>query len=264
MAKRRTKSGGPTHGPDARWGRRRPPSPRPPVAPKARGAPATVSTPGAEIGASSLPVAFPDAIPAVLLHGGGVESTAVMFLLARARVEFAVLHLDYGQPRFDAEASAIKTQCGIWRIPYIARALPPALTRRVTTKNRNAYLVSYAFTQANRVYVGFSKDGHYADADDGFVRLYNEMLQRYEPKSELIAPFGSLSKFEAHLTIRALQPAYVYEYWTCNVGPVKPCGKCTHCRQDASWKKLFAKTPLDDIEWVPDMYAGQSDDGEES
>ena len=201
-----------------------------------------------------------DANVPVLLHGGGIDSSAVFLLLATSKTPFTVLHVDYGQPTVNQERKAIREQCYLFGVPFDFATAPSTKKGREMFKGRNLMLISIGFTRSNTVYVGLIGDCVFADSSPEFLDSALAAARTFNKEAKLIAPTYNLHKGE-ELALIHLLGGKDFPFWTCNTQSETSCleryGKgrwvskmCSHCRDLWTWE-LNLKTVSKALERVP-------------
>lgn len=187
----------------------------------------------------------------ILLHGGGIDSTACLILLVKAGIRFSVVHFDYGQASLRGEEAAIRAQCRAYGLPFYQLKAPRAEMARdgaLEVKGRNAMLISAAHTIADDVYVGFTSECLYPDSSIAFIEAYQAMLRVHNPRGRLLTPVFDLHKGQELMLIRLftdeVAKGFVSDFiWTCNVGATRQCFEtlpdeaswCPHCQDLKAW-----------------------------
>lgn len=253
---RHAKGGGPDHEAHEHGRRRRrgpPVPPRPLNADPASQHPATVAEASASVESGPFPPNVDPTRPA-LIHGGGIDSSAMLLLLHVASADFVVIHYHYGQPTTHEECAVIRQQCVLTGRERRCINIPPAAiagTRPEEYRNRNMALLSYTWTFADRVYFGATEDCVFPDSGIDFLESVARTARIVNPKAELVTPVFHLHKGQELFLIRAIG-SRGFPWWTCNRGvdmgaavvqcmetPNDPKTWCSHCRDAVSWLGRF-------------------------
>lgn len=204
----------------------------------------------------------------VLLHGGGVESTACLAVLAKSGAPFEVWHFDYRHHNTIPERIAILSQIELFNQD---RVIPIHFTEvklghrmldnsTAEVRNRNLTFISLALAQADTVVVGLSSDSDYPDAGPEFLKRLRYLLAHTLPGAQVIAPFEHGNKGDCLMAIRALDRRLEEMIWTCSIGEqALQCWQfrqpqsswCDHCVQLFEWRHAFDTKPLSQIKLVP-------------
>lgn len=190
---------------------------------------------------------------AVLLYGGGIDSTALLLELVKER-KVTALHINYGQVAFMQERRAAQYWCGKYGVYYdtffthLGYASPAASI--VGGKGgdmmdgRNMVLIAMAAMYASarnihEVCVGFHlepPDYPFPDAtEEGLAAMQNAATIMCQASIKLRAPFAKLPRFEIVKNAMAIDGKFLDETHTCYTDEYNGCGKCAHCIQKAGF-----------------------------
>ena len=182
----------------------------------------------------------------VVLLSGGVDSSCCVAFYRQAGHEVTGTFVDYGQPvnkREEGSAIAIANHYGI---PLqVIRSEGPPQTFGGEIAGRNAFLVFAAFLHAplkvGLMALGIHAGSPYYDCSEHFVDHVNALLAGYsDGKVSVAAPFlGWSKKAVFDFCHEAKVPVEIT--WSCEVGPLVPCGRCLSCEDRARLNVCAAK-----------------------
>lgn len=218
--------------------------------------------------------------PAVVIHSGGMDSTALLDYLRREK--FAPLHslgFNYGQKHATPELEAARRYCTAHDIPRTLIDLQAisahlsssaliasnpteiptghyadATMRATVVPNRNMIMLSIATAfainiGARRIYYGAHAGDHaiYPDCRSDFISAMQnaiELCHYEESRVHLIAPFHDKTK----ATVAGYAPDldYARYTWSCYKGGAIHCGECGTCverREALQLAGIEDKTP---------------------
>lgn len=184
----------------------------------------------------------------LLLHGGGLDSTAVFLDLIAKDIPFSVLHLNYGQKAYKMERSCIVRQCVHYQVEllektteHIREVNPSSLLfgdkdASPILDSRNLVVAIIGSRYGNNLYMGIEKPFNNAqawpDCSQSFLDNLNNVfrLSYLTRDVKVIAPFLYMDKIEVCRHAYMFDPDF-FEFsescWTPeNNGP---CGTCKHC-----------------------------------
>lgn len=169
----------------------------------------------------------------IVLHSGGVDSSACLAYYAAKRREVASLFVNYGQLARIHEQRAVS---------WYARLLA-IRTKTVTVSGgrygvgeilgRNALLASLALREASEgpviIAMGIHSGTRYADCTPRFAELTQEMYDLYSGgRVRFEAPFLLWSKGEV-LEYAMKLKIPIHRLRSCERSLPKPCGRCASC-----------------------------------
>lgn len=200
----------------------------------------------------------------VLLHGGGLDSTAVLLDLVNRKIIFDVLHINYGQKACESERRAVKKQCKTYNLNFRAwtnssissRCVNPGrdnsqlftgnLDHDPIVEARNMFFIMDAIILGySNIYVGIDKPATgkpWPDASHEFVTCTNALLKMsfLQVPKQVIAPFLNTDKITVFEQALARDPQFFSMSATCwTPQPVTndPCGQCKHCKLETLYKE---------------------------
>jgi len=206
----------------------------------------------------------------IQLSGGGLDSTALFFYLIEHKINFQVLHFDYGQKAFLGERASVNYFCKKYQIKRLKNDsffdfsqtknvllfnTPPTVgnSPESISKNklecRNLVLISMtcslvASMGGGQVYIGYHKEPENApfpDATKEFFLKFKELLpySSYE-KVELIAPFQEqdFTRYQIFEYGLKKDPEFMQKTFTCYESTNhNKCGLCAHCLLEKDMSK---------------------------
>lgn len=212
----------------------------------------------------------------VLLHGGGMDSSAVFLYLRQALVrgvikDFDVLHIDFEHLASSAEKQAIHQQLRMWLSPshrpyvrfrrFMGTVPEQAYKTQLFTGNhkdsaiidgRNLNCVLQAANAGYQtIYMGLDKPatGHaWPDASQEFIDSINKVLglSYLTSPCKVIAPFIQVPKLSVYREALKQQKDFFDLSMTCwtpafrikrSTYGFSACGKCKHCKLKKEYKE---------------------------
>lgn len=194
-----------------------------------------------------------------LLHGAGLDSTALFLDMIKKGIQFDCLHFDYEHVAADAERENIRDQCKKYNIPLI-RQHTSTVSKLNTGLNcmlfsgdhshtpvvegRNMALIMEAVAMGyDTIYVGIDKPASgkaWGDASKVFIQTMNDLftMSFMQREVKVIAPFIDRDKEEVFKDAVAFDPEFFQMSMTCwtPVSSVQGCGKCKHCLLEVEYK----------------------------
>ena len=185
-------------------------------------------------------------LKSVLLHGGGLDSAAVMLKLRSLSISFDILHFDYGQVACKEERLAILRQTTSEKM--ITLDLPLSHLNKnsqLFTGNRDhnpivegrniLFIMEAARLGYSEIYVGLDKPASgvaWPDASKAFLDCTNNILSMsfLQNKVTVTAPFIYEDKQGVFDWALSVNPKFFETAFTCWT-PVngQHCGLCKHC-----------------------------------
>lgn len=169
---------------------------------------------------------------ATLLLSGGIDSAAVLALLAADGCDANAIWIDYAQPAAAAEREAsiaIAANYGaIWNEVTLGGLKPPA---RGEFPGRNDMLMALAasFSSNPLIGIGIHAGTNYVDCSPLWLEGWQELLAReYQGRVDIFAPLVSLEKAQVYALARELAVPMALTY-SCETGTT-PCGDCLSCQ----------------------------------
>ncbi len=192
----------------------------------------------------------------VLLHGGGLDSTAVFLYLVSLGIDFDCLSVDYGHVAFKAELEAIAKQCLKYGVPLVQTENTsikklngecmlfsgnPEHTPVVS--GRNLLLVTTAVEAGyKQIYLGLDKPANNAvpwpDASPEFVNRLNGTLALSFGDVNVKAPFIDVPKEEVFKNALRFDSSFFDMSMTCwtPTSTGDTCGVCKHCILEKTYR----------------------------
>lgn len=191
----------------------------------------------------------------VLLSGGGLDSTALFLYLWGNKIDFRVVHIDYGHLAFDAEAKSIIYWCAKYDMEYIpvqsdlirdfnqdSLLFGTGANPYLNGRNAIAALIGSRFGKhiymgldnvAGDTYLHTSRVTGLIDANPEFLTAVNNWFKifYFENPPKVYAPFLRMSKLDSLLFAYKLDQGLFSHSMTCWTPTEfgEECGVCKHC-----------------------------------
>lgn len=210
-----------------------------------------------------------------VILSGGLDSTTVLYLLKKKKVDLLAVSFNYGQKHRKELIFAEKT-CLELNIPHIiipmdflGQYLDSSLTQNIeipeghykaksmkstVVPNRNAIMALIAHSIGyskgyKNIALGIHSGDHfiYPDCRPKFIKNLQTLLRSScdNNKIDIITPFLKFNK--AAIIAQGLKLGVKYEHtWTCYKGQEMACGKCGSCMErKEAFKKNNTIDPLE-------------------
>jgi 7-cyano-7-deazaguanine synthase len=182
---------------------------------------------------------------ALVLLSGGIDSSCCVAFYRQVGHEVTGVFVDYGQPVNQQEEQSAKAIAGYYTIPlHVIRFSGPSKEFRNEIAGRNAFVTFAALMhsphRADLIAIGIHAGTTYYDCSEHFVGHMNALLSGYcNGRTILAAPFLKWSKQSVYdFCVKNEIPIHLT--WSCELGPVDPCGRCLSCEDRGH---LSARTP---------------------
>lgn len=180
----------------------------------------------------------------VLLHGGGLDSSAVFIELVASKQDFEVMHVNYGQIASSHELAAVTKQCEKYQVPLstfhisTVRALNPGpnklfdgVSDKAYIESRNLALILLAhktFPDAE-IWLGFDKPVTGVPFPDCSIDFIKAVESDFGIR--LRAPFIDIDKDQVCGAALEFDSDFYENSMTCWTPTSKgECGECKHCK----------------------------------
>lgn len=199
----------------------------------------------------------------IVLYGGGIDSTAVLFHLLEHGTEtrdISLVHVDYGQKAAKPEYKAMRLFSNKYHIfctqlrmdmTYSDSRIMTGDIGRTGEQNRlelrNVALIAYVASYGAslharpRLHLGFHREppgATFPDANAAYLIDLEHLLQRTTHRIvELCAPLSHLTRSDLFERAIRFDPNIVNMSYTCY--EEEACGRCTHCIEKESMLKAF-------------------------
>jgi 7-cyano-7-deazaguanine synthase len=172
---------------------------------------------------------------AVVLAGGGIDSTLCMHILRRDGISFRALHINFGQPAADLEWAAVQ------RVTSELGARAEQLHVRGGTKfapgevrGRNAAFVFLALMHLRAderlICLGIHAGTSFYDCSSSFFNSASTLVAEYtDARIGLIAPLREFTKPEIVGYARSIG-MHIEHTYSCQRGMPNGCGECHSCK----------------------------------
>lgn len=182
----------------------------------------------------------------VVLLSGGIDSSCCIAFYQQAGLDVSGVFVDYGQPVREREEQSARAIAHYYSIPlHVVRSTGPAQISEGEIAGRNAFLVFAAFLhvplQSVLIALGIHAGSPYYDCSAHFIGHLNALLSGYsDGRASVAAPFLEWSKKAVFDFCREAKVP-VELTWSCEVGPLVPCGHCLSCEDRAHLNVCAAK-----------------------
>jgi 7-cyano-7-deazaguanine synthase len=172
----------------------------------------------------------------IILHSGGLDSTALIDFYLRQGHNVSLLHISYGQLSQKKEILAVKTISKFYRVQFInVHVRTPISFRDGFVMGRNFFFASsgltFAALKSGQIAMGLHKGTGYVDSTNEFVRLCNEFYTLYSNGLVILtAPFLQWNKMQIYKYCLS-QEVPINLTYSCELGLKQPCGKCSSCKE---------------------------------
>lgn len=171
----------------------------------------------------------------VVLLSGGIDSAACVDFYQRQNFSIRALHVSYGQPSAQQEATAAKAIAKHFRIPLKFVGLDSACRKSASEMiGRNAFLLFTALLEIELptgiLAFGIHSGTPYYDCSPSFLSTVQTLIDGYcGGRIQVAAPFLEWTKKE--IWEYAIQHQMPLELtFSCERGLEQPCGLCLSCR----------------------------------
>jgi len=182
----------------------------------------------------------------LVLLSGGVDSAACVAFYTQLGHSVSGLFIDYCQPVREQEERSAAAIAEHYKIPFtMTRCTGPERNYVGEIAGRNAFLVFAALmfrpVQGGIIALGIHHGTTYYDCSESFAGDLVRLLSGYTGgQVTLGAPFLRWGKQAVYQYAREVNVPLDLT-WSCEVGPVAPCGECLSCRDR---KTLNARTSI--------------------
>lgn len=190
----------------------------------------------------------------VLLHGGGLDSSALFLKMIEQNVDFECFHIDYCHVAAFDEFKSINYQCNKYGIKlnqrkdYLIKALNPKPNLLFGDKVDNYYLESRNIVllthlldveYVESIYMGIDKPVNGVPLPDCSLEFIKAAYDSFGKK--IIAPFINTDKIEFCKDAYNFDEQFFDFSMTCWC-PIdhKECGSCKHCLTKSAIKSQIA------------------------
>jgi 7-cyano-7-deazaguanine synthase len=183
---------------------------------------------------------------ALVLLSGGIDSSGCVAFYRQAGHEVTGVFVDYGQPVREREERSARAIAHHYDIPlHVIRSSGPRKEFEGEIGGRNAFLafaaLLYLPNRTGLIALGIHAGTVYYDCSGHFIEHLNALLSGYsDGKLAVAAPFLTWSK-QAIYAFCAENRVPVELTWSCEVGPLAPCGRCVSCEDRGHLNVCTAK-----------------------
>jgi 7-cyano-7-deazaguanine synthase len=171
----------------------------------------------------------------IVLLSGGIDSSCCVAFYRRMKHVVTGVFIDYGQPVREKEELSAKAVADHFSVPlHVIRCSGPAMEFSGEIPGRNAFLaftaVLYHPAFSGLLALGIHGGTSYYDCSEHFATALSAMLSGYRDGQILLAtPFLHWSKQRVYEVSSELEVPVALT-WSCERGPLEPCGQCLSCR----------------------------------
>lgn len=171
---------------------------------------------------------------AIVLLGGGIDSTTLIPYLQNEGLEVEGIHFDYGQPAARMERKAVESLARHYRILCHEEVLRPSI--RLDSDGfrfRNGILVLVAgqfLSFPSVLAIGIHAGTPFFDCSSSFFERMSSLVVDYTGGTvRLVAPWLDLTKRGVIAMAKREQVPLGLTY-SCQIGNETPCGACLSCK----------------------------------
>lgn len=182
----------------------------------------------------------------LVLLSGGIDSSCCVAFYRQAGHEVAGVFVDYGQPVNEQEELSAKAIARNFTIPlHVIRSSGPGKEFSNEIAGRNAFLTFAALLYfphlAGLISLGIHAGSGYYDCSEHFIGHLSALLSGYcNGQVVLGTPFLTWSKNAVYdFCLKNKIPVELT--WSCEVGPLVPCGRCLSCEDRGHLNVCTAK-----------------------
>lgn len=183
---------------------------------------------------------------AIVLLSGGIDSSCCVAFYQHAGHEVTGVFVDYGQPAREREEQSAAAIARHYAIPlHVISSVGPAQIAGGEIAGRNAFLVFAAFLhlplQTGLMALGIHGGSRYYDCSEHFIAHLNALMSGYsDGRVSVAVPFMAWSKKAVFDFCHEARVPFELT-WSCEVGPLVPCGRCLSCEDRARLNVCAAK-----------------------
>lgn len=172
---------------------------------------------------------------AVVLAGGGIDSTLCMHLLRKDGISFRALHIDFGQPPADLEWAAVqRVASGLHASVDQVRVSGRTKFEPGEVRGRNAAFVFLALMHLRPserlICLGIHSGTPFYDCSTSFFDAASKLVAEHtDSRVGLIAPLREFTKPEIVGYARSIGIHLEHTY-SCQRGVPGGCGECHSCK----------------------------------
>lgn len=182
----------------------------------------------------------------IVLLSGGIDSACCVAFYRQAGHEVTGVFVDYGQLVNQKEEHSAKAIAHHYSIPlHVIRVSGPHEEFSGEIGGRNAFLtfaaLMYLSPTTGLIVLGIHAGSAYYDCSEHFIDHLNALLSGYRNGQVVLGtPFLTWSKQAVYdFCLKSGIPIGLT--WSCEVGPLVPCGRCLSCEDRVQLNVCAAK-----------------------
>lgn len=176
-----------------------------------------------------------------LLHGGGLESNLIFYILMTLKKPFDVVWVDYGQASHKEEFNVIKKKCAKYKINMVKLSMPFIKQQSKSllfgtgdshiVNGRNFYFTTEVLKYYDHVYLGTTSKDVAPDASEKYVNSIQEIVaMAFQGTKSVVFPLYNEDVMMMGKSLLQKIPdakEFIFSCWTPFKG--EACGECKHC-----------------------------------
>jgi 7-cyano-7-deazaguanine synthase len=180
-------------------------------------------------------VVFEKEMEVLALLSGGIDSACSVAFYRQMGNDVAGVFVDYGQPVKQQEERSARSIAHHYGIPmHVIRCSGPGSEFAGEIAGRNAFLVFVALlyhpARVGLLALGIHAGTTYYDCSEHFATHAGSILSGYRAGQLVLAtPFLHWTKRMVY-EFCATHKVPFHLTWSCEVGPLEPCGHCLSCK----------------------------------
>jgi len=170
----------------------------------------------------------------LVLLSGGIDSAACLTFYRDRNLSVGGVFVDYGQPPGDRERASARAVAEHYGIRLREVSCRNLVVPRGEIPGRNAFLIFAGLLSARRrpgvIALGIHAGTPYFDCSPAFAREAGRLLGAYTNGTVALGtPFLRWTRATI-LSFCSARRVPIGLTWSCEVGRIKPCGRCPSCR----------------------------------
>jgi 7-cyano-7-deazaguanine synthase len=179
----------------------------------------------------------------LVLHSGGIDSTACIKYYINKGFNVKGLFIDFGQLSAKKEIIAVRKISKHYQVSYsVLKIKGFGIFKKGLIQGRNSFLLFCAVMKMNYkhgiISIGIHGGTNYYDCSESFFKTISLLIDQCTNGEVLLdAPFLKWDKAEIWEFCK-LNKVPIKLTYSCEMGFNRPCGKCQTCKD---LKKLYAR-----------------------